>query len=45
MFKAREIMPFLIGDRIHPFHLKSDRSDNVGKGVQFQVFRVLHTLI
>lgn len=45
MFKARKILPFLIGDGIHPFHLKSDHFDNVGKGVQFHVFRVLHTLI
>lgn len=41
-FKAHKILPFLIGDGIHPFHLKSDHSDNMGEVVQFQVFRALH---
>lgn len=32
-FKACKILPFLTGAGIHPFHLKSDHSDNMGKGV------------
>lgn len=41
VFKACKIPPFLTGDGIHTFHLKSDHSDSMSTGFQFQVFRLL----
>lgn len=43
MFKACWNLPFLIGGGIHPLCLKSDYSDNMDKGVEFEVQSTPHT--